>query len=166
MTSYPIVNSGKNGASAKVKAMEDLTAQFCEKMFSMEESMQPILADVQQNHKGLWAKIKEFFQGFIEKVRKLIEQGETAQKSEALQAWENISEEMQKVFAAKWGEALLSAKQTHDAVTGLEAAGIQVEGIKKYRPSGRGNKIPTAQLQRASEGKLEEWEDYRLFRAE
>ncbi len=110
--------------------MEELTAQFCEKMFSMEESMQPVLADVQQNHKGLWAKIKDFFRGFIEKVRKLIEAGETAQKFEALQVWESISEEMQKVFAAKWGEALRSAKQTHDAVTGLEAAGILVEGIK------------------------------------
>ena len=39
--------------------MEELTAQFCEKMFSMEESMQPVLADVQQNHKGLWTKKEE-----------------------------------------------------------------------------------------------------------
>ena len=109
---------------SREEAIDEVVARFSEKIFSREESMQTRLKDLQENHKDLWQKIKDFFKGWLDKVRQMLQQDTGITKKE-LQAWDKLSEEIQKQLAEKWGEGAADMARNLDLTEGVKLSDVK-----------------------------------------
>ena len=86
--------------------------------------MQARLRDLQENHKGLWQKIKDFFKGWLDRVRKMLQQDTGFTKKE-LQAWDKLSDEIQSKLATMWGEGTADMARNLDLTEGVKLSEVQ-----------------------------------------
>ena len=122
---------------SREEAIDEVVARFSERIFSREESMQTRLRDLQENHKGLWQKIKDFFKGWLDRVRKMLQQDTGFTKKE-LQIWDRLSDEIQKRLATMWGEGAADMARNLDLTEGVKLSEVRgtenaaTEGGERY----------------------------------
>ena len=92
-------------------ALEEIVAEACQKMLTSSNAVEK-LAELKSKDKSLYEKVKEFINGFFEKIRKryrhIKPQGAEAQFVERINTME---ERMAKLFE----DALVDATETHRA---------------------------------------------------
>lgn len=86
--------------------------------------MQARLRDLQENHKGLWQKIKDFFKGWLDRVRKMLQQDTGFTKKE-LQIWDKLSDEIQKQLATMWGEGTADMARNLDLTEDVKLSEVR-----------------------------------------